>query len=278
MIDGIKIFDSHLHILGAFKKRDMTLIQYLDKYGIDKAIITTLNQAASFQKITSFSNLKFDSEAAKESFNEIIPKEQYDHVEVRELVQKNPERFVGFYWFNPRIAQDNEDHYKILEKYIKDYGFKGVKTQWNVDNLKIKDYYKLAEFLIEKDLPLYFHSGYPFFFQKNIKPREISSFVDKYPKLKLILGHAGFTMEYCINVLLNLSKTKNVYFETSLSVPYAIRTLIKVMGIDRVLFGSDSPSATTPDIEINKIKILNLDKEALEKVFYKNTAKLLGID
>ena len=38
----------------------------------------------------------------------------------------------------------------------------------------------------------------------------------------------------------------------------------------------DSPAATTPDIEINKIRILNLDKKTLENVFYNNISNLIG--
>jgi predicted TIM-barrel fold metal-dependent hydrolase len=48
------------------------------------------------------------------------------------------------------------------------------------------------------------------------------------------------------------------------------------MGSERVIFGSDSPTATTPDIEINKFKILNLKKPILENVFYNNITNLLG--
>ena len=53
-------------------------------------------------------------------------------------------------------------------------------------------------------------------------------------------------------------------------------TLIKIMGDHRVVYGSDAPSATNPDIEINKIKMLNLSKETLENVFYNNINKLIG--
>ena len=47
------------------------------------------------------------------------------------------------------------------------------------------------------------------------------------------------------------------------------------MGQKRVMYGSDAPAATTPDIEINKIKILNLKKNVLEDVFYNNISNLI---
>ena len=83
-------------------------------------------------------------------------------------------------------------------------------------------------------------------------------------------------MEYMINELRYFKRYTNVYFETSLSVPYGIMTLIKIMGAHRVMYGSDSPSATNPDIEINKILMLDLSKQTLENVFYNNISNLIG--
>ena len=54
-------------------------------------------------------------------------------------------------------------------------------------------------------------------------------------------------------------------------------SLIKAIGEDRVIYGSDSPAANPPDIEIQKIFCLDLDKKTLEKVFYENMNNLLGL-
>ncbi len=85
-------------------------------------------------------------------------------------------------------------------------------------------------------------------------------------------------MEYCINCIRYFSKMKNVYFETSTSIPYGILSLIKAMGSHRVIYGSDSPAANPPDIEIHKIICLNLDNESLKNVFYNNINNLLKFD
>ena len=84
-------------------------------------------------------------------------------------------------------------------------------------------------------------------------------------------------MEYAINLLNYFGKSPNVYFETSLSVPYAIVMFVKAFGSERIMFGSDAPTATTPDIEIEKIRILGLDKSALEDVFYNTAMNLLNL-
>ena len=92
--------------------------------------------------------------------------------------------------------------------------------------------------------------------------------MQKYPELKVIIGHAGYTMEYAINLLNYFTKNPNVYFETSLSVPYAIVMFVKAFGSHRIMYGSDAPTATTPDIEIQKVQILGLERGQLEDVFF----------
>jgi len=270
MIDGIKIFDAHTHHLGRFKRRDETLVEFLDRFNIDKAVVTTLNKSANLNAILNANR----DEAESEFLDKFVQKKQYDHEEVRKMVEKNPDRLVGFYWFNPRIADDED--WKLLEKYIVDYKFKGVKTQCYVDMLKIpEDLYLLAEFCIDKDIPLFLHSGSGFFFQKSVRSKDYYKLVRKYKDLKVILGHAAFTMEYAISLLKFFAKTPNVFFETSVSIPYGIMTLIKAMGSHRVMYGSDAPTATSPDIEIDKIRILNLDERTLEDVFYNTINNLI---
>ena len=272
MIDGIKIFDGHLHYIGRFKPREESLIQFLDRYGIDKAAVTTLNKAANLNAI-----LKTNENVNEIEFlNDFLRKDQYDHEALRQLISKNPERLYGFFWFNPKIA--TEDDWKLLEQYVEKYHFKGVKTQWCVDLLEVpRDLLYLAEFCIEHDVPLFVHSGSGFFFQKPVRAKDHYKLAKKYKTLKMIIGHAAYSMEHCINCIRYFSKLNNVYFETSTSIPYGILSLIKAMGSDRVIYGSDAPAANAPDLEINKITCLNLDKETLENVFYNNVNKLLKL-
>ena len=273
MIDDFKVFDSHLHYLGRFKPRNESILEYMDRFGIDKAAITTLNRDASLNAIMTTGNKDANNNHIIEQF---VQKEQYDHGPVRALVDAHPERLVGFFWFNPKIAEESD--WKLLRTYIEQYGFKGIKTQTFVDLLKIpEDLHLLAEFCIEYDLPLFIHSGTPFFFQKPVRLKAYYRLVKRYKELKVILGHSAFTMEHTISLLRYFRGFKNVFYETSCSIPYGIMTLIKAMGSGQVIYGSDAPAATTPDIEINKIRILNLPPEIARQVFYDNFNKLIGL-
>ncbi|MGQ4875606.1 MAG: amidohydrolase family protein [Promethearchaeia archaeon] len=276
MLDNnIKIFDAHMHFIGRFKKRDESIIQFMDRYGIDKALITSVNEAANLKAILS-SN---PNEAENEFLEKFMQKKQYDHENVLQLVKSNPERLFGVYWFNPRIATDED--WDLLRKYIVDYKFRGVKTQCYVDMLKVpSDFIELAKFCIDLDIPLFVHSGSGFFFQKTVRVKDYFRLAKKFKELKLVILHAAYNMEYVINCLRYFARNKdtpNVYFETSVSVPYGIMTLIKAIGSKRVIFGSDSPAATPPDIEIKKITCLGLEEEILHDVFYNNIARLMDI-
>lgn len=268
-----QVFDAHIHYTGKFMNKNETLIEFLDRFGIDKAIVTTLKISAN-QKLLLQTNEEIDE---KKYAQNLYAKKQYNHDIVKDLISKFPNRLFGFYWFNPKIADDSD--WSTLEKYITQYNFKGVKTQTSLDNLDLsRDMDQLAEFCIVHDVPLYFHSGVNFFFQKPFRTKYLYNFLKHYKELKFIIGHAAFTMEYMISLLRYFQDFPNVYYETSLSVPYGINVLIKMMGKDKVIYGSDCPAATTPDVEIKKIKILNLDPEVEKYIFFNNIAKLIKID
>ncbi|MBD3215731.1 MAG: amidohydrolase family protein [Candidatus Lokiarchaeota archaeon] len=272
MIDGIGIFDAHMHYYGKFMKENESLIEFMDRFAIDKAIITTLKTSAN-------QNLLFQTNEIineKQYAENLYAKKQYEHDIVKALITKYPDRLYGFYWFNPKIADDSD--WQVLRDYITKYNFKGVKTQTSLDNLDLsKDLNQLAEFCLEFDIPLYFHSGINFFFQEPFLTKNLYNFLKDYKELKFIIGHAAFTMEYMISLLRYFQGFPNVYYETSLSVPYGINVLIKMMGEDKIIYGSDSPAATPPDIEIQKIKSLNLKPETEKLIFYENVKNLISI-
>jgi predicted TIM-barrel fold metal-dependent hydrolase len=85
-------------------------------------------------------------------------------------------------------------------------------------------------------------------------------------------------MEFVIEAALGFMKTGNVYFDTSLSVPFAIITYIKLFGAKRVIFGTDAPSAGPFRIEYDKITALTISEKEKKQILSKNIEKLLGIN
>lgn len=282
--ENFKIFDAHMHTLGIFLPRNMSLIEYMDQYNIEKAILTTTNKAARPSDYIDEGEINKNQEdtdnkmmKAFENYKKTMPKGQLDHQDVLDLSKKHPDRFYNFFWFNPNVGQDQENEdYRTLENHLKN-GFYGVKLHPVLHLIKIpRDILKLADLLEEHDKILFLHSYPKVTFFNGLFSKDIVKLAKSFPNLKIIVGHAGYAMEYAIELGMNLKKYENIYFETSCSIPYALFSLIKAVGHERVLFGSDSPITNPAQIEIDKITCLPLSDEQKKDIFYNNTASLLG--
>jgi predicted TIM-barrel fold metal-dependent hydrolase len=253
----------------------------MDRFNVDKAIITTINRTKYYTKQRELSTTLEDGERIskfKENFRGLIPKEQLDHTDVKEISKKAPRRFYKFFWFNPNMDSENEENdYQILENHFKE-GFCGVKIHSGFHRIEIpRDVIKLVSFMQEydKNLVLYIHSLPKTAFFDGISTSDIASLARKFPKLRIIVGHAANTMSYAVEVGMTL-KFENIFFETSCSVSFGIYNIIKTIGHQRILFGSDSPTASTLPIEIEKIISLpRIPNEIKQDIFYNNVSKLM---
>jgi predicted TIM-barrel fold metal-dependent hydrolase len=259
----------------------------LDNYGVEKAIVTTISRAAS-SKIYTKNELTEKSEKrgidpvkkAFENLRKLMPKDQLDHQDVIDLVRRDPERFYKFFWFNPNIDSEQEERsYEILETHFKQ-GFCGVKIHSGIHLVKIpRDVMKLASFMQDynKNYPLFIHFTPKFSAFGGISSKDIAKLAKSFPNLRIIVGHAGLAMEFTIDFGLILKQYKNIYFETSCSIPYALFSLIKTVGHKRLLFGSDAPVTNPIQLEIDKIIYLPITNDQKQDIFYNNTNSIISI-
>lgn len=282
-----KIFDAHLHTHGTFLAPNESLIEYLNRFRVKKAIITTINRAASSKIYTKENNKESRDEnkidkvkQAFENLRKMTPRGQLDHQDVIEIANKEPDRFYKFFWFNPKIkTEEIEDNYKILENHF-NKGFCGVKIHSGIHLIKIpKDIEYLASFMQEKNkgFPIFIHTTPKMSFFGGISGKDIAKLAESFPELKIIVGHAALAMEYAIEFGLTLKNYSNVYFETSCSIPYGILSLIKMLGHKRIIFGSDAPVTNPMQIEIDKILCLPIADELKQDILYNNVINLLTL-
>ena len=198
---------------------------------------------------------------------------QLDHQDVIDVSKRDPKRFYKFFWFNPKIGGDQEEeNYKILEDHF-EKGFCGVKIHSGIHLIKIpRDIIKLASFMQEfdKTLPLFIHFTPKFSAFGGISNKDIIKLANTFPDLPIIIGHAGLAMEFALDFGLTLKPHKNVYFETSCSIPYALLALIKTIGHKRLFFGSDAPVTNPMQLEIDKILCLPITKDQKQDILYNN--------
>ena len=254
----------------------------MDHYNVKKAIITTINRTRYHEKqkeIASAINEGDKTTKFLADFKKLMATGQLDHTDVKEIVKKAPNRFYKFFWFNPNMdSEKEEEDYKILENHFKE-GFCGVKIHSGFHSIKVpRDIQKLISFMqdYDEDLIFYIHSLPKTSFFGGVSTRDIANLASKYPNLRIIVGHAANTMSYAVDVGMTLRSFDNIYFETSCSVSFGIYNLIKTIGHNRILFGSDSPTASPLPLEIDKILSLpRLSHETKQDIFYNNVKNLL---
>ncbi|NVM19273.1 MAG: amidohydrolase family protein [Candidatus Lokiarchaeota archaeon] len=265
--------------------RNEDILAYLDKFNVEKAIITTVNRAAS-SKIYAKDDLEAKNENSEnnlvkkvfENLRKLMPKDQLDHQDVIDLSNRDPERFYKFFWFNPKMDPDEEERsYQILERHF-EKGFCGVKIHSGIHLVKIpRDIMKLASFMqgYNKNFPLFIHFTPKFSAFGGISSKDLAKLATSFPDLRIMLGHAGLAMEFAIDFGLSLKQYENIYFETSCSIPYALLSLIKTVGHKRLLFGSDAPVTNPLKLEIDKIICLPITNDQKQEIFYNNINSII---
>jgi 2,3-dihydroxybenzoate decarboxylase len=234
-------------------------------------------------------------------------------------VEKYPERFDGF----AAIAlQDPEAAANELERAVKELGLKGTMIFLPIkDGLDNQKYWVIFERAEKLDVPVYMHPGHPspdmikpyltypilrdavwgFSAEGGLQAMRLifSGLLDKYPNLKIVLGHMGEGIPYWLWRIDNRwSKDKDIdryipatgaielkrkpsqYFKENFYIttsgmfwPPVLQFTNSVLGSDRILFAVDYGAESnkeavafieaTPISDSDKEKICHLNAEKL---------------
>ena len=118
---------------------------------------------------------------------------------------------------------------------------------------------------------------------------------ERHPNLKIILGHMGETIPYCLKRLDEGYECrrlweqgiitrppseylkKNLYIATSGGYrPETMACAIEALGIDKILFGTDYPHFPT-ETAIRQLEACRFNKAELESICYKNAERLFKL-
>lgn len=188
---------------------------------------------------------------------------------VHEAVQQYPDRLIGYARINPNYGADAVQE---LESCLGELGFKGVMLDPEWENFHPADQelvYPLLETARSFGVPVLFHSGY--------SPAEPALFwqpANDFPDLPIILGHMGGRLT--VDAVLLAERAPNIYLETSDHM-YRLATMAKRIGVERVLFGSNTPFSS-PEVEAFKITVRkDLSKEQKDLILGVNALRLHGL-
>jgi len=229
---------------------------------------------------------------------------------IQGVVQKHPDRFVGF---GSVPLQSVEDSIAIAQE-AKSLGLRGLEIGNAVGDKPLDDpsfepFFAAAQ---ELDMLLFVHpleggldaddplspvlgNVLQFTFRTTMMAERmiLKGMFEKYPNLRLCLSHGGgllafniWRLDHSYGLRPNLKRTipqkpseylRKLYFDTIVHSVSALEYLVKVVGADRIVIGTDYPMAMGDFEAVRKIKDLHLSDAERELVLGGNAARALNL-
>ncbi|MEW6237931.1 MAG: amidohydrolase family protein [Candidatus Omnitrophota bacterium] len=241
------ITDCHVHIgksnwFHVYANADL-LIDAADKAGIDRMMVT------------DFTALTYDMEEGNEY--------------VRKQIALHPNRLLGY--FTVSSGRMGAKVVNDLERYVEEYGFRGLKIYSTPPLLLIDDpyMYPILEKAAQWQIPVLAHSN----------AQECESLARRYPELILINAHMGNCPQAngdWHRAAIAAQQYPNIYLDTASSAfdNDMIEFAVEKAGAEKILFGSDSP-LLDPILQIAKVTESDLAPEQQQLILHGNIDRLL---
>ena len=105
-------------------------------------------------------------------------------------------------------------------------------------------------------------------------------FIERNEGHPVIIPHIG-SLNGGYKRMVTFYDNPNVYFDTSVAPLEAIKTVLKNVGPERIIFGTDvsgtgQPFFNFPKVELAKISQLDLDEKSLTLILFSNIERLIG--
>jgi aminocarboxymuconate-semialdehyde decarboxylase len=226
------------------------------------------------------------------------------------VVQKHPDRFVGF---GSVPLQSLADSIAIAEE-AKSMGLKGLEIGNAVGDKPLDDpsfepFFEAAQKLdmllfvhpleggLDADDPLSPILGnvlqFTFRTTMMVERMILKGMFDKYPNLRLCLSHGGgllafniWRLDHSYGLRPELKRIipskpseylKKLYFDTIVHSDSALQYLVRVVGVERVVVGTDYPMAMGDFDSVQKVKDLDLSFTERELILGGNAALALNL-
>ena len=199
---------------------------------------------------------------------------RFQNDRLSEMVKRNPDRFAAMATLPLQVPGEA---LKELERAVQKLGLRGVEIGSHVGRRELGDevFGPIYKALEDLDMPIFIHPHHVAgldrlleYYLNNLIGNPLdttiaaanlifSGMLEKYPRLKIILAHAGGQLPYIIGRMEHgyqvrpeckdkvhkppMAFFKNFYFDIITHNPDALRYLISFAGSDHVLLGSDYP-------------------------------------
>ncbi len=193
---------------------------------------------------------------------------------IAELAGEAGGRIIPFARFDPHWRDEAAQGLRALAAN----GIRGLKLHPFMDGAFMANDRELVHPLMnvafEYGLVVLIHSGWGW----NSAPGVIADLARSFPDVTVVMGHSG-RYGYHREAAVVGSDYGNLMFDVAgLSIPGAIEELVRIVGAERVLFGSDHPYSPM-GFEIEKLaRWTTLPWKDIEMIAGRNAARLLGIE
>lgn len=234
------------------------LIAIMDEEGIDRSVILNAN----------WSSLE-------------LCQETNDHI--MESISRYPDRLVGFCSLPPKAE---EAAIAELERCIRG-GIRGIgELRPDFQGLVHGDEAvmdPIFEVALRHRLMLLVHAsepvGHEYAGKQKITPDVLEKLINRFPDMTIICAHWGGGLPFYALMPEVAEALKNVFFDSSASPylyrPEIFRHVAEIVGVEKILFGSDYP-LISPSRIIKQLRSLDMGEEAEALILGGNARRLLG--
>ena len=199
-----------------------------------------------------------------------------------ELTKSYPDLFIGFAGVDPNKGMDAV---RELRDRVQKDGMRGAAIDPYLARIPADHarYYPIYAKCVELNIPVVITTGPATLIRgavmEDASPAHIDRVACDFPDLTIVISHGGYP--YVNEVIMVVQRNKNVYMdlaeyeEQPFSEKYfeAANTILS----DKILFASAAPFMDFQE-QIALYQRLPINKDVLEKIMYKNAAKLLGLE
>ena len=202
----------------------------------------------------------------------IGPDFRFGNDEVLKAMADFPGRIYGYATVNPNYPDEMAGEIKRCISA----GMVGIKLHPDMHKVAVDDdrYRPAWEYANERGLPVLSHTG-----TNGKNPiRTFEKLAEAYPNAKVILGHAGFGSEGANQSIEAGKKFPNIYPEITGSVIVygTLERMVRELGADRVLFGTDLPFLD-PRPQIGRVAFAKISDDEKRLILGLNAARLFRI-
>ncbi len=228
------LVDSHCHLEPELPLPG--LLQAMDAAGVDRAVLLAAAQApiasvpkvgaALFRGCVRLPGVGMAVYRGALKSKRVVPFPRPDNDVVFDAARAHPERFVPFAFLNPALG--DEVHGELDRRLAE--GAAGVKLHPWLHGYRLTDAMPVLVRAAVAGIPVLAHLG-------TGPAEDVERVMQRLPALKLVLAHAG------IPHFERLWRLPGIRFDVAapLVSPRTMRRLVRAVGAERVLYGSDAP-------------------------------------